>query len=144
MSRDGNIEPPVARLRPPAWLSRAYSLALVVFYPRRDRRRFSEQMLVMLEDGWREECFSGRTSTLRFSVRVCRDLLVSGLVMRLARHRAAPASGDAGPSPQLYRTSSAPRTEVVMGNLYQDFKFALRMARSSPGFSIAPVFRTKG
>ncbi len=139
MNRDGNNEPAVARLRPPAWLSRVYFLALVAFYPRRDRRRFSEQMLAMVEDGWREQCFSGRTSTFRFGARVCRDLVVSGLVMRLARRRAATVVGDAEHSPQLYRTSSAPRTEVVMGNLYQDLKFALRMTRSSPGFSIAVV-----
>jgi putative ABC transport system permease protein len=144
---------------PPGSLVRLYTLALAS-YPRRHRRRFRAELLLMLEESWRAQRCNNRTPALRFWGNAFRDVLVNALLLRAGAgslrepHRSVHAAGRARraegaqrsrssgyPHPLLSARNRSPATriEVLLTNIVQDVKYALRTLRRAPGFAAAVV-----
>jgi len=126
---------------PPALMGWLYSLALLS-YPRHARRRFAPEMQLMLEDAWRDECFKGTTPAMVFWLRAFRDVTVNCFALRFASGRIRERTPRL--NALINRThpsgrSLATRTEVSMGNIAQDIRYAVRMIGRTPGFSAAVV-----
>jgi len=122
-------------------MMRLYALAMMS-YPRRARQRFANEMLLMLEDTWRQERFKGTMPATLFWLRAFRDVATNSFALRFAAHDIRERTGRLNALVNYTRPSGrspAARIEIFMGNILQDFRFAARMIRRSPGFSAAVV-----
>ena len=132
---------PAPPSKPPAPLLRLYTAALWL-YPRRQRRRFGDEMMLMLEESWRVERLGGSGGAWGFWSAAFRDLLRNALLLRVASGRIRNRKQrPALPSrlPHSEDRSSATRSEVLLENALQDLRYALRTLRRAPGFAAAVV-----
>ena len=98
--------------------------ALLLAYPARFRARFAGDMQRMFEARWHEARRRSRAAALAFSLLALTDVVVSGLGERLVPH-------DLGPTPR--------RWPMTFENIASDLRFALRLMRRAPLFSVLSI-----
>ena len=102
------------------WLHRV----LLVAYPARFRARFGGDIQRVFEERWLAARRRGRASAAAFALLALIDVVISGAGERLLPH-------DLGPSPR--------RWPMTFENIASDLRFAVRLMRRAPLFSVLSI-----